>query len=147
VEVIPQEDQNHKKSKGNEVEKMGLLESEVLFGQGQDIEIKKRSGQIRKGKTNIQDMGDMGEKVPLEVQEMSKDSAELYESKDEQKHGQNDIGRPLPVLPGKKIGQKEKTLENDEDMKEVFKVMEQVHPTSPAPDFKISNPRQIMQAS
>jgi hypothetical protein len=120
VEVVLEEDQNHKKSKRNELEKMSFFESEVPSGQGQDIKIKKRSSQKRKGKVDVQDMGDMGEQIPLEVQEMGKDSAQLYDSKNRQKRGQDDIGRPFPVLLGKKIKQEEKALENDEDMKDTF---------------------------
>ena len=102
------------------MEKMSFLESKAPSGEGQDIKIKKRGGQKRKREVDIKDMGDMGKQVPLEVQEMGKDSAQFYESKDKQKRGQDDIGRPFPMLPGKKIKQEKKALENDEDVKEVF---------------------------
>jgi len=41
--------------------------------------------------------------------DMGKDSAQLYESKDKQKRGQDDISRPFPMLPGKKIKQEKST--------------------------------------
>jgi len=83
-------------------------------------EVPDRSHVKGKGKSIYRTMGDMGEEIPLEVQEMGKDSAQLYESKNKQKRGQDDIGRPFPMLPGKKIKQEKKALENDEDMEEVF---------------------------